>query len=476
LTPGAAFPADDLGGEFDDVGSALSLSPNYVQAYEEAAYVLIDDLLASTDAARKTKVISCDVATGGDTCAKAILTSFARKAWRRPATTDEVQGLMAPVTKAAQLGAKPADGLRYALAGVLMSPHFIFKLEPDPNPASPMRRRLNAYELATRLSYALWSTTPDDALGAAADAGKLSTDEEVAGQIDRMLADPKSDALLDGFAGQWLDFRNLAEHEVDAAVFPAFKPALIASMQNEARRYFSEFLHTETPVQGLLSGRFSFVDSTLATFYGLTRPAGGAAGEFVRVDTTNANRAGMLTMGAFLMASSLPTRTSVVRRGQYVFERMMCGEVPAPPPGIPAFPEAKPGLTARQLAEQHRADATCIGCHQLMDPIGFGLESYDAVGAYRTTEAGVPIDTSGNLPSGAKFSGGVELATALSNDPRFLECVTKKFATFALGRLMNQSDDAAWVSYFMWKASQSKVTSLPALIRSIVLSDAFRSR
>jgi hypothetical protein len=155
---------------------------------------------------------------------------------------------------------------------------------------------------------------------------------------------------------------------------------------------------------------------------------------------------------------------------------MMCGEVPAPPPGIPAFPDAKAGLTARQLAEQHRSDPSCIGCHQLMDPIGFGLESYDAIGAYRTTEGGVAIDTSGTLPSGANFSGGVELANALGKDPRFLECIAKKFATYSIGRLMVQSDDPSWISYFVWKASQSQVTSVPALIRSIVLSDAFRSR
>lgn len=476
LSPGSSFPADDLGGEFDDVGSALSLSPTYVRAYEQAAYALVDDLMGSTDAARKQKVLSCDVATGGEACAKAILPAFARKAWRRPVSEEEAIGLLVPYTKAAELGAKPAEGLRFALAGVLMSPFFLFKLEIDPDRTSAVPRRLNGHELATRLSYALWSTMPDDQLFAAADADALSTDAAVEAQITRMLADSKAEAFADAFAGQWLSFRGLQHHEVEPTVLEAYTPALVASMQTEARLYFSEFVKNEQPLEGLMNARFSFLDSGLATFYGATRPAGGAASDFVRVDMTNLERSGMLTLGAFLMASSLPTRTSVIRRGQFVFERFMCGEIPPPPPGIPGFPEAQAGLTARQLSAQHRADPACAGCHNIMDPIGFGLETYDALGSYRTTEGGVNIDTSGSLPSGATFQGGVQLADALAKDPSFAGCVTKKLATFALGRLMNQADDPQWISYLSWKAGQSKAASLPALIRTVILSEAFRSR
>ena len=474
LTPGDAFPADDLGGEFDGVGSALSLSPNYVRAYEQASYALVDDLLGSTDTTRKQKILSCDVATGGEACAKTILTAFARKAWRRPVSEEEATGLLVPVTKALQLGAKSTDGMRYALAAVLMSPFFIFKLELDPDLTSTAARRLNGHELATRLSYALWSSMPDDQLFAAADTEALSTDAAIEAQISRMLADPKADAFADAFAGQWLNFRGLKEHEVEPSVFASYTPALVASMQTEARLYFSEFVKNELPIEGLMNARFSFMDSTLATFYGATRVAALPA-DFVRVDTTNLERSGLLT-GAFLVASSLPTRTSVIRRGQYVFERFMCGEIPAPPPGIAGFPEAQPGRTARELSAQHRADPACAGCHDIMDPIGFGLETYDALGGYRTTESGVSIDTSGSLPSGATFRGGVELADALAKDPSFVGCVTKKLATFAVGRLMNQPDDPQWISHLSWKAGQSKATSLPALVRTIILSDAFRSR
>jgi hypothetical protein len=476
LTPGTGFPADDLGEEFDDVGSALSLSPNYVRAYEQAAYALVDDLMSSADSARRQQVLSCEVTTGGEACAKTILTAFARKAWRRPVSAEEATGLLVPVTKATELGASATDGLRYALAAVLMSPFFIFKLEVDPDPTSLAPRRLNSHELATRLSYALWASMPDDQLFAAADSDALSTDEALDAQISRMLADPKAETFSDAFAGQWLNFRKLHDQEVDESVFTAYTPALVASMQTEARRYFSEFVQNELPVQGLMNARFSFMDSALATFYGATRASAGGPADFVRVETANIERSGMLTMGAFLVASSLPTRTSVVRRGQYVYERLMCGSIPAPPPGIPGFPEAMKGLTARELSAQHRADDACSGCHNIMDPLGFGLESYDGLGAYRTAEGGVNIDTSGSLPSGATFSGGVELANALANDPSFVGCLTKKLATFAVGRLMDQTDDPHWVSHFAWKAGQSKAASLPTLLRAIILSDAFRSR
>ena len=221
LTPGSSFPADDLGGEFDDVGSALSLSPTYVRAYETAAYALVDDLMGSTDAARKQKVLSCEVATGGEACAKTILTAFARRAWRRPVSAEEATGLLAPFSKALELGAKATDGMRFALAGVLMSPFFLFKLEIDPDRTATTPRRLNGHELATRLSYALWSTMPDDQLFAAADADALSTDAAVEAQISRMLADSKAEAFADAFAGQWLSFRGLQHHEVEPAVLKA---------------------------------------------------------------------------------------------------------------------------------------------------------------------------------------------------------------------------------------------------------------
>ncbi len=475
LTPSDGFPGDDLGAEFDTVGSALSLSPNYVVAYEEAANALIADLFAA-DMARKQKVLTCDVTTGGDACAQTILSAFARRAWRRELTAEETQGLMLPVATAKTLGASPVDGLKAALAGVLLSPFFLFKLELDPEPTSGAARRLNSHELATRLSYSLWSTMPDDALSSAADAGQLASDEQVSAQVDRMLADSRSDRLLDRFAALWLDFSSLDTHEVSTVDFPKFTPALEVSMKAEARRYLQEFLATSLPVSGLFASRFTFLDATLASHYGVARSGADSASEFVRVDTTGTQRQGLLTLGAFLTTTSYANRTSPVRRGEYVFRRLLCDEVPAPPADIPALSEDMvAGRTLRQRMEAHRANPACVGCHSLMDPIGFGLENYDGLGAYRANENNLPIDASGMLPDGTSFSGAIELGGILAKDERLPRCVTEKFMTFAIGRLVDHNEDKPWLDGLSARADASGA-SLSSIIRAVLLSDAFRSR
>jgi hypothetical protein len=473
LTPADNFPSDDLGAEFDTVGSALSLAPEYIDNYESSATSLITDLFA--DATRQKKIVTCDVTTGGDACAKTILSAFARKAWRRPVTTDEVTALMAPMTTAKTLGLTPVDGIKAALTGVLINPFFLYKLEMDPDPNSGTPRKLNSYEVATRLSYALWSTMPDDALSAAADAGQLMTDDQVTAQVTRMLADPRADTMLDNFAAKWLDTGN-GSYDFDAKLFPKYTTTLATSMKGEARRYMQEFLHNPLSVTGLIDSRFTFVDATLATFYGLTRTGAANATDFVKVDTTGTQRDGLLTLGAFLMTTSYTNRTSPVRRGEYVFRRLLCDVVPDPPPNVPMLSEtAVPGQTLRQRLELHRAKPECSPCHNLMDPIGFGLENYDAIGAYRTTDSGAAVDSKGMLTDGTMFSGAVELAGIMAKDTRLPQCVTEKFMTFAIGRLLLQPADGQWIGYLSSRAMAGD-GSLPSIIRTVVLSDAFRSR
>jgi Protein of unknown function (DUF1592)/Protein of unknown function (DUF1588)/Protein of unknown function (DUF1587)/Protein of unknown function (DUF1595)/Protein of unknown function (DUF1585) len=473
LTPANTFPGDDLGAEFDTVGSALSLAPQYVSNYESAATNLITDLFA--DAIRQKTIVTCDVTTAGDACAKTILTAFARKAWRRPVTADEATGLMAPVTTAKTLGLTPVDGLKAALTGVLISPFFIYKLEMDPNPLSGPVRRLNAFELATRLSYSLWSTTPDPTLSAAADAGQLTTDDQVAAQVTRMLADPRADTLLDNFAAKWLDTGDDG-HDFDAKLYPKYTAALGTSMKTEPRRYMQEFLHNPLNVTGIIDSRFTFVDATLATFYGLTRTGATSPTDFIKVDTTGTQREGLLTLGAFLMTTAYPNRTSPVRRGEYVFRRVLCDVVPDPPANVPVLSETVvAGQTLRQRLEAHRAKPECSPCHNLMDPIGFGLENYDAIGAYRTMDSGAAVDSKGTLTDGTTFSGAIELAGILAKDPRLPQCVTEKLMTFAIGRLLVQPDDGQWIGYLSARA-QATDGSLRSIIRTVLLSDAFRSR
>jgi hypothetical protein len=474
LTPADTFPGDDLGAEFDTVGSSLSLAPEYLIAYEGAANTLIADLFS--DPVRQKTVVTCDVTTAGNACAQTILTAFAKRAWRRPATTDEVTNLMAPVTAAKTLGATPLQGLQAGLTAILISPYFLYKLEIDPTPLSGPARRLNAYELATRLSYALWSTMPDATLSAAADAGQLSTDDQVSAQVTRMLADPRATTLLDNFSGKWLDFVNLDSHDVDTMLFPAYNNALETSFKGEARRYMQEFLQTPLNVSGILNSRFTFIDANLASFYGLTRTGATNATDFIKVDTTGTQRQGLLTLGAYLADTAYANRTSPVRRGQYVFNRLLCDQVPDPPPNVPQLSETPVvGQTLRERLEAHRASPACSACHNLMDPIGFGLENYDAIGMYRTMDSGAPVDSSGMLPDGTTFTGAIDMGGILARDPRLPQCVTQKFMIFSIGRLMTQPDDPSWIAYLTAQA-QVKDGSLSSIIRAVAMSDAFRSR
>jgi hypothetical protein len=470
LRPADAFPADDLGSGFPTVGSALSLSPQYVLRYEAAAHQLIEDLFA--DDARRDGVVTCDIEAEGDECVRRILSDFARRAWRRPVSEAEVSSLMHPLEVAAAQGATRTAGLRHALAAVLISPHFVFKVELSEG-------RLDRYELATRLSYALWATMPDEELFAAAESGALETDEGLLAQVDRMLEHPRADALLENFAARWLGYSTLENHDADDVLFPTFTAELAHSMKREANLFIRDLLDAEAPTPELLLAQFTYVDDLLSDHYGLgSRPEGVAAGEFWRVDTSSAaERRGLLTLGALLTATSFAARTSPVKRGDFVFSHMLCGKIPPPPPEVEGLPDGEdPGATTlRERMERHSKDPACSGCHSIMDPLGFGLENYDAVGRYRTHEGAHEVDASGVLPGDVAFEGAFELAEILAEDPRFPRCVTKHFMTYALGRILKGKQDEQWVEY-LTAGAQEQNGSLKDMIRIVVLSEPFRSR
>jgi hypothetical protein len=476
MRPADTFQADGIGAGFDTVGGALSMSPTAVRDYEDAAYELVDELIADT--ARYSMIVPCDVTVQGEACMRTALEGLARKAYRRPVTTAEIDTLLTPYRTAIMLGAAPTLGLRYSLAAVLVNQNFLFKLEIDPDPMSVTPRRLNDYEIATRLSYALWSTMPDAELFAAAEAGTLQTDAELTRQVDRMLADTRAAAFSANFAGQWLEFRD-TNHDPDTRVFPMYTPALAASMKQEAERFFADFMASETPASQLLSARFTYVDTGLANHYGLPVQTGMQPGQMWRADTTGAERSGLLTLGAVLTATSLTTRTSPVKRGEFVLRRLMCQTVMQPPPDVIGIPdEVDPNqgqLTMRQRMEQHRNNDACIGCHLDMDQLGFGLENYDAVGKYRTTDNNLPVDSAGELPDGSTFTGAVELAELLSRDSRFNTCLARNIMTYALGRYLDQRDDQTWVAYVAG-TTRDQGGKLGTLIRTLLKSESFRSR
>jgi hypothetical protein len=430
--PADDFPPDDRGDGFDNIADILTVSPLHISVYQTAAQQLVDEAMA--DATERAHVVTCDLATGVETCAKSALSAFVPRAWRRPVTDAEIASLMTMVTLAKTKGDTVEQGFKLALQAVLLSPSFVFRVELDPSPTSMTPHPLGDYELASRLSYFLWSTMPDDELFGAAAAKTLANPATLSAQVVRMLKSPKAQALVDNFAGQWLYIRKIDEAAPDPMSFPAFDEDLRAAMKTETQRLFSEIAFNGLPADKLLTSDFTFVNDRLAKHYGLPLPG---STDFQRVSlTNNTQRGGFLGNAGILMVTSHPTRTSPVLRGKWVLTSLLCQDVPPPPPGVNVQidMEMMASETLRQRLERHRSDAVCASCHKLMDPIGFGLENYDGIGAYRTMDGTSPIDAQGQLPDGKAFSGPHELATLLAADPDFARCSAKNLYTYALGR------------------------------------------
>lgn len=422
---------------------------------------------AAEAAARRAHVLVCDPVSGGEPCLRRSLEQLATRAFRRPLRSGEVERLLALV--------KSADGVEHGMAlavqAILLSPHFLFRPELDAQPSSPIVRRLNGWELASRLSYFLWSSMPDRALFEAAESGELDTPKGVTRQAERLLADPRSRALVDDFAGQWLLLRALPEHEVDGAL-TGFDERTRSGLSRETSLFVGEFLHQPLPVEGLLTARFSFLDDNLARYYGLSVRPGAS---FAKVELSTKERGGLLRQGALLTVTSLPHRSSAVKRGKWVLGQLLCSEPPPPPPGVPQIPHqdlSKASL--REILKAHRANAECAVCHDVLDPIGLALENYDAIGRYRSTDHGEPVDSRGVMPDGTRLSGPEDLSRLIANDPRFPACVAEKLYVYALGRGLELHDRQELER--MLKDLGTTGFSLPELITEVVQSNGFRYR
>jgi hypothetical protein len=370
-------------------------------------------------------------------CVADIARAFARRAWRRPVSDAEVDALVGLLATAAAQGDGVDRGLELIVEAVLSSPYFLFRFEIDPEPTSLEPRPLDDHELASRLSYFLWSSMPDDELFALADAGSLRQPDELALQVERMLADPKAAALVDNFAGQWINLRALDDHEPDYALFPAYDPALRDDMIEETRRFFRQILESGRPFGELLTADWTYLSPRLAEHYGVPHPGGDG---FVRVQLEGPRR-GLFGHGSVLTATSYPTRTSPVKRGKWVLEQLLCSAPPPPPPGVEGLDgQVDATGSIRDRMEQHRTNPVCASCHESMDPIGFALEHFDGVGAWRETDGEFAIDATGELPGGARFDGAAELAAVLADDPRFRRCLGEKLLTYATGRGLEAFD------------------------------------
>jgi hypothetical protein len=475
LTPGDTFPPDEQTLGFDTIAGVLRVQPEHVEKYIAAAHTLVDEFLArpATDS-YKVKYLTCDYKTAGATCHKAILKAFATKAWRRPVVDAE----LTPYLTLAAAQPTQEEGLNAALVGVLSSTKFVYRIESDPDPTNTTPHRLTAHELATRLSYFLWSTMPDDALSAAADSGALTTDAGLDAQISRMLGmTARARTLVETFGAQWLEVNRMQAVTPDGTMFAAFTPAIRQAMMDETKEFVWDFLSNDRPVSQMLTADFTYVNAALATLYGLPAPAGTAV---QKVMTTGTKRTGILTQGSYLAGNSNPTRTSPVKRGLYVLDRLLCAAPPPPPATVNLNIDQGSGLEnlplRARLAEHQKQGASCAACHITMDAIGLGVENYDAIGRYRTADEYGAIDPAGVLPGvgGAKtpFAGVTELAQALSTDPRITPCLVQKLLTFGVGREFGTKETPVRDAV----AANVGAGTLRAAIAAVIKSDVFRSR
>lgn len=443
-----------------------------VEDYEEAAHTVTAALFADPNA--RLTLTGCTPAAGpGDPCTTQVLTTLGRRAWRRPLAADELAryaDLAVEVT--ALLGGDPWLGLQYAVAGLLQSPNFLYRVEVGTpvTPDDPQHVRLDAYELASRLAYLVWNTTPDDALLDAAVSGELDDDAGLDAQLDRLLASPRArDGLVQLFVDMF-DLDALYSLQKDPALLPNFTPTIGPAMREELVRVIADAVLEQRDYRRLFDTRTGFVDAELAAHYGLEGAFDGAFSPVALPDT----RGGLLTLAGFLAINSGEASTSPTKRGLTVRRILMCQNVPPPPPDVEAeLPE--PGddgpKTKREQLEAHVSEARCAACHQFTDPIGLSLEHFDALGGYRATDQGLLIDPSGDL-DGQAFADAVELGGLLADHPGVYECVVRNLYRYATGHIEQSSEQPAIA--LLRQALEDSGYDLTAAVDALVRSDGFR--
>jgi hypothetical protein len=444
---------------------------------------------ADTRPASQRKLLVCSEGKPHSEQTREVIERFASRAYRRPATTDEVARLQKIIERAEAGGAKWEAAIQQAMIAVLVSPKFLFRVELDHQPqAGP--HPINEFQLASRLSYFLWSTMPDDELFNLAWNKQLSKNLDA--QVRRMLASPKAHALVENFALQWLQLQRLSTFSPDAEQFPSFTEKLRSAMLKETTLLVEEVIREDRSILELIGADYTYLNETLARHYGISDTMGNWMGDknkrpggqpirgeqFVRVSLKDGNRGGLLSHASVLSVTSNPTRTSPVKRGRWVLEQLLGAPPPPPPPNVPELAEgdkAQLSGSLRQRMEQHRQNPACASCHARMDPLGFALENYNAIGAFRQKDGGFAIDPSGSLPDGTKFAGPIELkAVLMQKKDAFCRSLAEKMLIYSLGRGLERSDRRAVDKIVAGTAKKDYKFS--ALVTEIVHSDPFRLR
>lgn len=456
---------------FTNIGaSRLTVSRQGIEQFETAALDVAARAFAASE--RRQTLVGCTPTNAGDPCIRSFLSRLALRASRRPVTDDELLPYSSIVTTVAAKS-DVWTGLQYAVAGLLQSPNFLYRVElGEPDPNKPGRTRYTAYEMAARLSFFVWDTTPDETLLRAAASGDTLTDAGITRMLDYLLASERARASVKRFFREYLDLDRLDNLSKDQALFPTMSATLASAMREEIERATSAWVFDDTlTLAGLLDARTTFVNAELAELYGLTAASGSG---FVKASLpSDGERQGLLGFAGFLAIKARGTRTSPTLRGRFVREHLLCQQV-APPPAnaegmfdAPGFGE---GLTLRERLEQHRANPACAGCHALMDPLGFPLEHFDGLGKLRREDGGKALDTTGDI-DGKDFDGLSGLVATLRADPRVSECLARHLFRHATGRMEGEEDAQAF------KAQDSASALAPTLLeamRAIALSDSFR--
>jgi hypothetical protein len=475
LPPDISLEADaSQNGFFAVAASNATISPAAAEKLEQAAYALAAQALASTRSRRDQLVPCKPAATSDSKCAEMFLKSFGRRAFRRPLSADELSRYTRIADSSAQALGDFYHGLEFAVAGVLQSPNFLFRVElaePDPNDSA--RLRYTSYELATRLSYALWNTTPDEELLSAADSGRLDS-TGLARQAQRLLGDARASAALDNFHSERLGLVELPNLSKDASLIGEISDGLRAALRDDVLRTFADVSGAGGDVLRVFDSRVAYMNSDLAKLYGQTAPAAKSGSELTRVELADdAKRVGLLGKPALLALTSHSAETSPTLRGKYIRERILCESIPAPPPNVvPVLGEPDPDApTMRDRLKVHASDPSCAPCHNQMDPLGLALEHFDAVGRYRADDKGHALDTRGDL-DGARFDGASELSKVLRDDPRTVECLVRQAFRYALGHVEDAGEEQQIEA--LASAFESSGHDLSALFQSLAASDAFR--
>jgi hypothetical protein len=469
-SPADQFPSEEKRLGFDNNATALQVSPALVEQYMLAAESLADTAVKT----KLSTVLPCD-ASGGDACAAQFIGQFGQRAYRRPLTTAE----NATLKGVFDVGNKTNfnTGVQLVIETVLQSAPFLYRVEFGSTPAANEKFvRPTSYEMASRLSYLVWQSMPDEELFAAADAGQLDDPTLVATQVDRMMKDPKAHDVFNHFHQQWLQLDKQKTIDKDATVFPAFSAALGPFMEQETQR-FLDYVVWEGggSLNDLLTSQVSFVNGPLATYYGVQGVSGN---DFVKVNLDAKTRPGILTRGGLMAMLGKANQSDPVHRGKFVREQLLCNMLPPPPANIVIkAPEVNPNLSTRDRFAAHRTEALCNSCHTLMDPIGFGFENYDGAGRYRTTENGAAIDATGQVNQSdipGTFDGASDLATRLAGSDQVKQCVTTSWFRYAYGRAETSDDECTLASVNEQFAKANY--DLKSLVVALAGTDAFLYR